>query len=1054
MKKNIHILVALIAFLFYQQSYGQTTGCENVTIESAQGQPGEEVCVNIRVNDFTDVVSMQFGMQWDTTLLEFSQVKNFNLFGLGFSDFSFGNIINGFLGLSWFDISLQGQDVPSGDSLFQVCFDLKGPMGTIVDITFAQTSIVTEFSKIDSQANTYVYVPVLYSGQIAIDTIPIFVNTPTLVSICQIPPDCQAGTLGSIDIIPANGQMPYTFNWSGPNSFTSVNEDIDDLGPGTYYLTITDANNKKYETQFELLVTSPMTVSGTATPTACSPNTNGTISLNITNGNPPYTIDWDDNSYDGMQNLTGLDTGQYTVIVVDSFGCMAEKTFNIYESNPIISYNYNCTSDTTFDLGCDVVLNNFPPYTFMLSNGDTMQDSAAVTFAGLNSGTYDVTVTDAYGCIGILPAAHYKCPDTPKIFNNCSHLTIESVKADSGSQTCVNIRVFDFISIASMQFNIKWDTALLEYNTIQNYNSIFPLSPTHIGTTGANIGIITLAWFDLSLQGKTLPDSAILFSLCFNVKGGSSSKADIYFSDNPIIPEFSVVDFLNLSVIPVGFINGSIYVNPAPSSIMEIKSCQNTDCGGIQNGINLIVSGGIPPYQYLWSNGSTSQNLINPLSGFYNATVTDSNGQERTALFFIEGTTGGLILSGDSIICPNHTGQLTAVAQLGATITWSPDTVLNQAIGTNVNATIDTTTVFQAIAFANGCIDTAYFTMTVDEDCVWPGDTDTSGTVSNADILNIGLGMAEQGAMRPSASLTWTDQACWPWSNSTPMTNTNYKHADTDGNGIIETADTLAILLNWDSMHNFTGGTVSRIIPAPFYVEADTLHPNTTIQLPVILGSQNDPALDVYGIAFSLLYDTSVIEAGSAEMTFDTSWLGNLNQDMIQIQKDFYPAGRTDIGVTRIDGNDLDGQGQIGSFIITVQDDILFTSNHNEPENNKETKFEITNVRIITAQEEIIAVESPVTTAIISDIVPVTEPHSIIQHITIHPNPTSDFIRIRNTGEVLHTIRIYNTQGQCVRAIHPTVQNPVVVVEDLSAGMYMLHMFNEKGSAAVKMVVE
>ena len=39
--------------------------------------------------------------------------------------------------------------------------------------------------------------------------------------------------------------------------------------------------------------------------------------------------------------------------------------------------------------------------------------------------------------------------------------------------------------------------------------------------------------------------------------------------------------------------------------------------------VNLLVSGGINPYSYFWSNGATSEDLENPPSGTYFVTVRD-----------------------------------------------------------------------------------------------------------------------------------------------------------------------------------------------------------------------------------------------------------------------------------------------------------------------------------------------------------------------------------------------------------------------------------------------
>ena len=50
-----------------------------------------------------------------------------------------------------------------------------------------------------------------------------------------------------------------------------------------------------------------------------------------------------------------------------------------------------------------------------------------------------------------------------------------------------------------------------------------------------------------------------------------------------------------------------------------------TNLGGSDGGVNLTVTGGFFPYTYLWSNGETTQNLVNISAGTYSVTVSDYN---------------------------------------------------------------------------------------------------------------------------------------------------------------------------------------------------------------------------------------------------------------------------------------------------------------------------------------------------------------------------------------------------------------------------------------------
>lgn len=53
----------------------------------------------------------------------------------------------------------------------------------------------------------------------------------------------------------------------------------------------------------------------------------------------------------------------------------------------------------------------------------------------------------------------------------------------------------------------------------------------------------------------------------------------------------------------------------------------NVTCAGGNNGfVQVVVTGGVPPYSYAWSNGSTVQNMGNLPAGTYSVTITDQNG--------------------------------------------------------------------------------------------------------------------------------------------------------------------------------------------------------------------------------------------------------------------------------------------------------------------------------------------------------------------------------------------------------------------------------------------
>ncbi len=75
--------------------------------------------------------------------------------------------------------------------------------------------------------------------------------------------------------------------------------------------------------------------------------------------------------------------------------------------------------------------------------------------------------------------------------------------------------------------------------------------------------------------------------------------------------------------------------NISSNTALEISSSfKRPTCGGIVGSISAIIKGGVSPYNYLWSNGSTDFPKINNIgSGIFSVTITDNIGCSATASF-------------------------------------------------------------------------------------------------------------------------------------------------------------------------------------------------------------------------------------------------------------------------------------------------------------------------------------------------------------------------------------------------------------------------------------
>ncbi len=84
----------------------------------------DQLCVQVLAGEnFQDVTDLAFLMEWNPSILSYSDVQGFTLPGLAVGDFNAANASNGILGFAWDGNAV---DKAPGDVLFEVCFDVTG----------------------------------------------------------------------------------------------------------------------------------------------------------------------------------------------------------------------------------------------------------------------------------------------------------------------------------------------------------------------------------------------------------------------------------------------------------------------------------------------------------------------------------------------------------------------------------------------------------------------------------------------------------------------------------------------------------------------------------------------------------------------------------------------------------------------------------------------------------------------------------------------------------------------------------------------------------------
>ncbi len=113
-------------------------------------QDGSQVTADVVVYNFTDIISMQFGMQWDPAELEFVSVSNFNLPGMDQTYFGVSQINDGKLLNLWYDpTGSTGYSLPDCSTIYQIKFNTIN--GQIPPITIEPSILFIEVYNIQGE---------------------------------------------------------------------------------------------------------------------------------------------------------------------------------------------------------------------------------------------------------------------------------------------------------------------------------------------------------------------------------------------------------------------------------------------------------------------------------------------------------------------------------------------------------------------------------------------------------------------------------------------------------------------------------------------------------------------------------------------------------------------------------------------------------------------------------------------------------------------------------------------------------------------------------------
>ncbi len=209
---------------------------------------------------------------------------------------------------------------------------------------------------------------------------------------------CHGDSDADVYVIVWNAVQPVSFLWNTGDT----NEDIGDLGPGTYTLLATDANGCSAVITAEVFEPDELELIPTSFP---SSGNDGVAAVNVQGGTPPYQYQW--STGDTTQIANGLPVGNYSVTVTDDNGCTITDNVSV----DIFTNTINLENLTHFELSpnpskgqfrVDAHFDTYQEFSTFVFNtlGQTITEihtagkmlSVPIDISGQNKGTYFVVI--------------------------------------------------------------------------------------------------------------------------------------------------------------------------------------------------------------------------------------------------------------------------------------------------------------------------------------------------------------------------------------------------------------------------------------------------------------------------------------------------------------------------------------------------------------------------------------------------------------------------------------------------------------------------------------
>lgn len=478
----------------------------SLSLPDELAQTGDVVSLDLRAQDFDEVVSMQFSLRWDVAVMTYTDFELVDLDNVAIGAFEASD---GVLRFSWFDQDGVGRTLPDGAAIVRLRFTVVGLPGAFTDVSFSGTPLAIQIFRVGDEPGEFVPLTLVPDdGSVTVVSESGFALSTTHVA-------CQGEATGSITLAATGSTAGLTYQWSGPAGFTASTPDISALLPGEYSLTVTDAQGTLvYEATTTVSEPPALLLEAAIVTDAGCDDTGGSTALSATGGTPPYTY-----SLGGDSNASGmfadLVPGAYLFTLTDAQGCTLQDSLTVGAAlapQPQLPGPYAICGPVPVLL----VPGDFANY--LWSTGET-----TATISVAEPGNYSVTVTNEAGCTGTAAATVTLQSEGPALL-----LTAEADTACPGEALqlqAAGADTYEWIDTSSTLAQLSASTAVV--------TPLFTTTYALVGSNACGIDTATVIITVMLSEATAGPDTCIALGgeARLMASGGLS-----YFWDNAPFP--------------------------------------------------------------------------------------------------------------------------------------------------------------------------------------------------------------------------------------------------------------------------------------------------------------------------------------------------------------------------------------------------------------------------------------------------------------------------------------------------------------------------------------